>query len=51
MLTVKRIKELIKGEEITDEVAEEIRDQFRYLVEEIIFEKWLEALPKKPNAP
>ncbi len=39
MLSIKRIKELLEGRNLTDEEAEEIRDAFRALAE-IIYEKW-----------
>jgi hypothetical protein len=40
MLSIERVKELLKGQNISDEEAKEIRDGFRDLVE-IIFEKWM----------
>ncbi len=42
MLTIERVKKLLGDPVITDEMAEAIRYQFRALVEDIIFEAWLE---------
>jgi len=41
MLSIERVKELLKGQNISDEEAKEIRDGFRNLAE-IIFEQWQE---------
>ncbi len=41
MLSIQRVKVLIKDRNLTDNEAEEIRDVFRALAE-IIFEKWQE---------
>ncbi len=49
-LSIERIKELLKDENVSDERAEEIRDGFRFLVEDIIFEAWKEKRKKsKPS--
>lgn len=40
MLSIERVKELLKDQNISDEEAKEIREGFRDLVE-IIFEKWM----------
>jgi len=45
MLSVKRIKELLKDQNISEKEAEEIRDTFHMLAE-IIFEKWQEEKMK-----
>ena len=42
MLSVERVKKILKDLEISDQEAEALRDAFRYLVEDIIFEKWQE---------
>jgi signal-transduction protein with cAMP-binding, CBS, and nucleotidyltransferase domain len=39
MLSIDRVKELLKDSNISDEEAKEIRDSFRSLAE-IIFEQW-----------
>lgn len=39
MLSLKRVKELLNDPSISDESAEKIRDEFRALVEDVIFEK------------
>jgi len=39
MLTIERTKRLLNDQDITDEKAEQIRDDF-YLLAEVIFEKW-----------
>jgi len=41
MLSIERVKELLKDQNISDEEAKEIRDGFRNLAE-IIFEQWQE---------
>ena len=39
MLTIERTKALLMDPTLSDEAAEEIRDQFHWLAE-VIFEKW-----------
>ncbi len=39
MISIERVKELLRDQDITDEEAREIRDSFRELAE-IIFEQW-----------
>jgi len=39
MLSIEKIKELLKDKNIPDQEAEEIRDECRNLAE-IVFEKW-----------
>lgn len=46
MLSTKRVKELLKDRNLSDEEAEKIRDGFRELAE-IVFEKW--QADKKTN--
>lgn len=41
MIPIERIKQLLDDPKISDEEAEKIRDGFRFLVEDIIFESWL----------
>jgi len=47
-LSIKRVKELLNDEKISDEMAEEIRVGFESLVE-IIFEKWQQEKREKSN--
>ncbi len=39
MLSIERVKELVKNRNLTDQEAEQIRDEF-YALAEIIFQKW-----------
>ncbi len=43
MLTIERVRQLLNDPAITDETAEDIRDGFRALIEDIIFPAWLET--------
>jgi len=47
-VSIKRIKELLKDENISDQEAEEIRVGFESLVE-IIFKKWRQEKREKSN--
>ena len=49
MLTVERIKELLDDSAITDAEAEAIRDGFRALVEDVIFQSWMSGRDKNTN--
>jgi len=49
MLTIERIKALLKNQNISDQTAKEIRDDFRSLAE-IIFEQWQLKKQGKSNA-
>jgi len=46
MLTLERVKQILNDPTLTDRQVEEIRDGFQALVEEIIFETWLEKRNK-----
>lgn len=48
MLTIKKIKELLKDKKISDKRAKEIRDGYRNLAE-IIFEKYEKEKRAKSN--
>ncbi|MBI3337021.1 MAG: hypothetical protein HY005_00150 [Candidatus Staskawiczbacteria bacterium] len=48
MLSVERVKELLKDKNISDKEAEEIRDDFRIFAE-IIFDKWMNEREKAKN--
>jgi hypothetical protein len=39
MLSIERVKELLKNSELTDEQVERVRDEF-YLLAEVIYEQW-----------
>lgn len=46
MLSIARIKQILNDSKISDEEAELIRDGFRNLVEDIIFESWVDERNK-----
>ena len=48
MLSVERVKELLKDPNISDEEAEKIRDEF-YIFAEMIFDKWMDEREKVKN--
>jgi len=49
MLSVERVKRIINDPTLTDEQIEEIRNGFHYLVEDVIFPKWLEERIKSKS--
>jgi signal-transduction protein with cAMP-binding, CBS, and nucleotidyltransferase domain len=49
MLSIERVKELIKDKNISDEEAKQIRDELRTLAE-IIFEQWLHKKRKEQKS-
>jgi len=46
MISLERVKILLNDPTISDQEVELIRDGFRTLVEDIIFEKWIEERNK-----
>ena len=49
MLTIERVKQILNDPSLTDQQIEEIRNGFHYLVEDVIFPKWLEErIKSKP---
>ena len=49
MLSLERVKELLNDPSLSDEQVEKIRDGFRALVEDIIFEKWMADRKKEKD--
>ncbi len=43
MLSIERVKQLLKDTSLSDDDAEKIRDEFRVLAE-IIYEQWLKKI-------
>ena len=46
MLSIDRVKEILNDPEISDEEAKRIRDGFRDLVMDVIFEQWVDERNK-----